>query len=146
MFIPFLLHSSSYKPKCHEVQSPMSPFNLADLFSPRIWSSWIIWTLFRSTKNLSYHPGTFQIIWKLFGSSGHLSYHQDIFLTIWTLHFSGHLDRHDAFHIIKTLFGSSGDFADHSNSFLTSGHFPDSTKQDSQQNLSGLALLTYWFF
>ena len=25
--------------KCHEVQSPMSPFNLADLFSLRIWSS-----------------------------------------------------------------------------------------------------------
>ena len=23
----------------HEVQNPMSPFNLADLFSPRIWSS-----------------------------------------------------------------------------------------------------------
>ena len=34
-----LLRSSSHKSKCHEVQSPMSPFNLADLFSPRIWSS-----------------------------------------------------------------------------------------------------------
>ena len=26
----------------HEVQSPMSPFNLEDLFSPRIWSSFFL--------------------------------------------------------------------------------------------------------
>ena len=30
IFLLFLLHSSSHKSKCHEVQSPMSPFNLAD--------------------------------------------------------------------------------------------------------------------
>ena len=38
-FRPFLLRSLSHKSKCHKDQSPMSSFNLADLFSPRIWSS-----------------------------------------------------------------------------------------------------------
>ena len=33
-----LLYSSCHKSKCHEVQSPMPPFYLADLCSPRIWS------------------------------------------------------------------------------------------------------------
>ena len=38
IFLLFLLCSSSHKSKCYEVQSLWSPFNLADLFSPRIWS------------------------------------------------------------------------------------------------------------
>ena len=37
-FLLFLLYSSSHKTKA---QSPMSPFHLVDLFSPRIWSSWL---------------------------------------------------------------------------------------------------------
>ena len=36
IFLLFLLCSSSHKSKCYEVQSLWSPFNLADLFSPRI--------------------------------------------------------------------------------------------------------------
>ena len=38
-FLPFLLRSLSHKSKCHKDKSPMSSFKLADLFSPRIWSS-----------------------------------------------------------------------------------------------------------
>ena len=37
--LPLLLCSLSHKSKCHKDQSPMSSINLADLFSPRIWSS-----------------------------------------------------------------------------------------------------------
>ena len=36
IFLLFLFRSSSPKSKCHEVQSPMSRFNIVDLFSPRI--------------------------------------------------------------------------------------------------------------
>ena len=50
----FLLQESSYFSFFvlhlinHEVQNPMSPFNLADLFSPRIWSSFFSLTCITS--------------------------------------------------------------------------------------------------
>ena len=37
-----LLYSPCHKSKCHEVQSPMPPFYLADLCSPRIWSCYFL--------------------------------------------------------------------------------------------------------
>ena len=39
IFLLFLFCFSSHKSKCHEVQGLIPLFNLADLFSPRIWSS-----------------------------------------------------------------------------------------------------------
>ena len=50
----------------HEVQSPMSLFNLADLFSPRIWSSFLM------KASLKIHKGTKTI--KVSFSEGTLFY------------------------------------------------------------------------
>ena len=42
IFLLFLFRSSSPISKCHEVQSPMSRFNIVDLFSPRNWSNFFL--------------------------------------------------------------------------------------------------------
>ena len=49
IFLLIPLRSSSHISKYQKVQSSMSPFNLADLLSPRIWSSFtLVFTLLTS--------------------------------------------------------------------------------------------------